>query len=141
MKKTKKEIKREQKNRRRMNELNRQNSKVSSSEKKSSSNDRFESNNGDVRSPWYKKLRNDYVEEFMGHIDDVRKCGFWSNVQFGGPIVLDGLIRKCIKKPMSYSITSTGDFSGIKHCCFWNDKTNTFMTWRHTPKDIINGSI
>ena len=43
MKKTKKEIKREQKNRRRLNELNRQNSKVSTSETTESSSEWFES--------------------------------------------------------------------------------------------------
>ena len=80
-----------------------------------------------------------FVEDFRGFREDLRECAFWSSVQFDGTGLRD-LMEKCKKEPMSYSIQSCGGFTGIKHIAFWSDEHKSFMTWRHTPKRLIDGS-
>ena len=93
----------------------------------------------DVKSPFYEDMKDVFVEDFRGFRKDLRECEFWSSVQFDGT-GLRGLMEECKKKPMSFSIQSVGDFSGIKHISFWNDEHKSFMTWRHTPKRLMDGS-
>ena len=93
----------------------------------------------DEKSPYYEDMKGVFVEDFRGFRKDLRECEFWSSVQFDGT-GLRGLMEECKKKPMSFSIQSVGDFSGIKHISFWNDEHKSFMTWRHTPKRLMDGS-
>ena len=97
------------------------------------------SKNVSEKSPYYEDMKGVFVEDFRGFRKDLRECEFWSSVQFDGT-VLRGLMEECKKKPMSFSIQSVGDFSGIKHISFWNDEHKSFMTWRHTPKRLMDGS-
>ena len=93
----------------------------------------------DVKSPFYEDMKDVFVEDFRGFCKNLRNSEFWSSVQFDGT-GLRGLMEECKKKPMSFSIQSVGDFSGIKHISFWNDEHKSFMTWRHTPKRLTDGS-
>mgnify|MGYP000598474672 FL=1 len=97
------------------------------------------SKNVSEKSPYYEDMKGVFVEDFRGFRKDLRECEFWSSVQFDGT-GLRGLMEECKKKPMSFSIQSVGDFSGIKHISFWNDEHKSFMTWRHTPKRLMDGS-
>ena len=97
------------------------------------------SKNVSEKSPYYEDMKGVFVEDFRGFRKDLRECEFWSSVQFDGT-GLQGLMEECKKKPMSFSIQSVGDFSGIKHISFWNDEHKSFMTWRHTPKRLMDGS-
>ena len=93
----------------------------------------------DVKSPYYEDIKDVFVEDSRGFREDLRECAFWSSVQFDGT-GLQGLMKECKKKPMSFAITSQGGFTGIKHCAFWNYEHKSFMTWRHTPKSLTDGS-
>ena len=97
------------------------------------------SKNVSEKSPYYEDMKGVFVEDFRGFRKDLRECEFWISVQFDGT-GLRGLMEECKKKPMSFSIQSVGDFSGIKHISFWNDEHKSFMTWRHTPKRLMDGS-
>ena len=97
------------------------------------------SKNVSEKSPYYEDMKGVFVEDFRGFRKDLRECEFWSSVQFDGT-GLRGLMEECKKKPRSFSIQSVGDFSGIKHISFWNDEHKSFMTWRHTPKRLMDGS-
>ena len=97
------------------------------------------SKNVSEKSPYYEDMKGVFVEDFRGFRKDLRECEFWSSVQFDGT-GLRGLMEECKKKPMSFGIQSVGDFSGIKHISFWNDEHKSFMTWRHTPKRLMDGS-
>lgn len=98
------------------------------------------SSGSDMKSPYYEDMKDVFVEDFRGFQKDLRECGFWSSVQFETPSTLQELMEECKKKPMDYAIISMGDFTGIKHCAFWNEKLNCFVMWRHTPKRILDGS-
>ena len=97
------------------------------------------SKNVSEKSPFYEDMKDVFVEDFRGFCKNLRNSEFWSSVQFDGT-GLRGLMEECKKKPMSFSIQSVGDFSGIKHISFWNDEHKSFMTWRHTPKRLMDGS-
>ena len=97
------------------------------------------SKNVSEKSPYYEDMKGVFVEDFRGFCKNLRNSEFWSSVQFDGT-GLRGLMEECKKKPMSFSIQSVGDFSGIKHISFWNDEHKSFMTWRHTPKRLMDGS-
>ena len=93
----------------------------------------------DEKSPYYEDMKDVFVEDFRGFRKDLRECQFWSSVQFDGT-GLRGLMDECKKKPMSFGIQSQGGFTGIKHIAFWSDEHKSFMTWRHTPKRLMDGS-
>jgi len=94
----------------------------------------------DFKSPYYNDMKDNYIEDFRGFRKDLRDCEFWSKVQFDTPERLKSLMVECKKKPMSYGVQSTGDFSRIKHITFWNDEHQSFMTWSHTPRSLMDGS-
>ena len=120
-------------NRRRMNSKNLESSNVSMQMFTEPLSD------SDVRSPYYEDMKDEFVEDFRGFRKDLRECQFWSSVQFDGT-GLRGLMENCKKEPMSFSIHSCGGFTGIKHIAFWSDEHKSFMTWRHTPKRLMDGS-
>ena len=113
--------------------------KKKQNKRKMNNSKKVNSKNVSEKSPYYEDMKGVFVEDFRGFRKDLRECEFWSSVQFDGT-GLRGLMEECKKKPMSFSIQSVGDFSGIKHISFWNDEHKSFMTWRHTPKRLMDGS-
>ena len=157
MKKTNKEIKREQKNRRRLNELNRQNSKVSTSETTGSSNEWFESvktksdsNYVEIRgkvnfpkindtsnilsSPRYR-LKN-YETRLIGGIKSLRDD---SHVRSGGFDVTK--IETHLKLNPKTTIQSEGNDTGTIFLFHWSPKHECFLSWRLLRKDSVYSKV
>ena len=153
MKNNRKQLKREKKNIRRMNELNRQNSKVSKSNKndyhtkyfesiKTESDSNYVEIKGKVNFPKISDFSNplssqrnrlmNYETRLMGGMKSLREDSFVRN---GNPNVIQ--LENYLRMNPQSSTQSTGNDSGTIFLFHWSLKHNCFICWRVLKKEWI----
>ena len=102
-----------------------------------------------IKSPIYKKMKNEYNEVFLGGMKTLHKDDFWKSFvsvpsttfpELGSNLVMSVEEEKLKENP-NLCIHSESNFTGIRLFAFWKKEEDCFLIWKYIPNHISTGNL